>query len=177
MRSDRTPLRGGLMDIFRDGRTLRSLVPCLGLVLATGCAGGSSAPTAEPVDVPAPAAPDFTDLAVAESAGPSHGQQAMDGWTLFTNNCGQCHSLLPPGKTAPPMATVVRRYATEFATRADTRAAMVFWVRYPDAEWALMPKEILREHGVMPAPDVTVQDVGEIVDYLLAMSPEDRTSR
>ncbi|MGD2068873.1 MAG: cytochrome c [Gemmatimonadota bacterium] len=161
------------MIIVRERHTLRTLVPFLGLVLATGCAGSGGAPTAEPVAVPAPASPDFAGLEVARSTSPAH----VDGWTLFTNNCGECHTLQPPGKTAPPMASVLRRYGTEYATRQDTRAAMVFWVRYPDAEWAVMPKEILRDHGLMPAPELSVDEVEEIVDYLLSLSAKDRAPR
>lgn len=139
------------MSFVRAGSTLLSFVPFLGLVLATGCAGGTGAPAAEPAAAPLQAA------------------QGTDGLTLFADHCGECHTVDPPGGTAPPMRTVMRAYAREYATSEDLRAALVFWLRYPDAEWAAMPNKIIETHGVMPAQDLTLEQVEGIVDFLLSL--------
>ncbi|MGD2070663.1 MAG: cytochrome c [Gemmatimonadota bacterium] len=135
------------MSIVRGVLTLRSLVPLVGLVFVTGCAGGTGAQASE------------------SAAAPTQAAQDDDGLMLFADRCGDCHTLVPPDGNAPAMSTIMRRYTREYGP--DLRAAMVFWLRYPDAEWAAMPNQILETHGVMPSQDLTLEEVEGIVDYLL----------
>lgn len=148
---------------------LRTLVPLLGLALVAACGGSPDTPPS----IPAPAAPDFRDLeaptASSDLVVATNHQQQGDGWALFAGSCGECHSLQPPTKKAPPMLAVLQRYAMMYPGEGEAREAMIFWVANADEDWSVMPARTIRHYGVMPRMDLPPEQVGEIVDYLMSL--------
>lgn len=95
------------------------------------------------------------------------------GKQLFGLVCAMCHSEQPPPLAAPPMAMVVRHYRQALSTEDSVRTAMLEYVRKPSAEASLLPAHAIERFGLMPAqPQLTDEQLSQIIDYVLTLKPE-----
>jgi len=88
------------------------------------------------------------------------------GQELYERHCSACHSMLPPPKSAPPIAGLSHFYHQAFADReAGVRHIMEFVARPDAAKSKLRPPAISR-FGLMPAVELSELDLRTVSEWL-----------
>jgi mono/diheme cytochrome c family protein len=90
---------------------------------------------------------------LAASAAPLAAQEqaAPDGAQIFELVCAMCHSVNPPAKAAPPISHAVAFYLRKHGNADTAAAAMVAYLKQPDAERSLIPAMAIERFGLMPS--------------------------
>jgi mono/diheme cytochrome c family protein len=76
---------------------------------------------------------------------------AADGAQVFTMVCAMCHSVQPPAKAAPPMSHVTAYYLRKHGDTTAAAAAIVAYLKKPEAARSLLPPMAIERFGLMPA--------------------------
>jgi mono/diheme cytochrome c family protein len=84
-------------------------------------------------------------LAAQEPAAPADGAQ------IFGLVCAMCHSVNPPPKAAPPISHAVAYYLRKHESADSALAALVAYLRKPEAERSVMPPMAIERFGLMPS--------------------------
>jgi len=86
-------------------------------------------------------------------ATPAAGQQPAadqaEGKAVFDMVCAMCHSITPPAKLAPPISHAAGFYAQRYTDADSAAAAMVAYLKEPDAETSLVPAHAIERYGLM----------------------------
>jgi len=95
----------------------------------------------------------FFIILVATSAPLVAQEQAFDpdGPQIFQLVCAMCHSVNPPPKAAPPMSHVAGHYRQKYPEGEAAIAAMVEYLKKPEAERSALPPHAIERFGLMPA--------------------------
>ncbi|MGB8247854.1 MAG: cytochrome c [Chlorobium sp.] len=86
-------------------------------------------------------------LAAPEAHGASTGP---DGKALFDRNCGVCHSVNPPPKSAPPIVPIASAYHRQFASKAAGVSHMAAFLKSPSKAASKVDPEAITRFGLMP---------------------------
>lgn len=73
-----------------------------------------------------------------------------EGEALFNDICGQCHTVAPPAKLAPPIRHVMRHLRTTFADDAEVLGHLSSHLPFPGAARSALPPMAVERWGVMP---------------------------
>lgn len=92
--------------------------------------------------------------------------EAISGEELYTRNCEVCHSLRPPAKTAPPIAGLASRFRTVYGNKDDAVAAMVSFMKAPDAANTSLGPQAIQRFGLMPAMAMPDEELEKVAGWL-----------
>jgi mono/diheme cytochrome c family protein len=108
-------------------------------------------------------------LAVTLGAGQTR-PAADDGREVFERVCAACHSLHPPAQAAPPISHAAAYYVQRHAGAEAAAAAMVAYLKQPDAARSLLPARALERFGLMPPVDyLSDEELLAVARYALSL--------
>lgn len=136
-------------------RCLTSAVP---LILLAACSTSSVPPAGGPSPVGGSVSPVLAQATLAE------------GKRVYDAVCATCHTVVPPATLAPPMSHVVRHYRQALPNDEVVVARITEFVRAPSAERALMPAHARERFGLMPAQQLSDNQLGAVAAYVITLS-------
>ena len=92
--------------------------------------------------------------------------EIVSGQELHERNCAVCHSMRPPAKTAPPIVGLAARYRTVYGNKADAVAAMVSFMKKPDAANTALGPRAIKRFGLMPVMSMTDEELEKVSGWL-----------
>jgi cytochrome c len=96
---------------------------------------------------------------------------ATDGAQVFTMVCAMCHSVQPPAKAAPPMSHVTGNYLRKHLDTTAAAAAIVAYLKKPEAARSLMPPMAIERFGLMPAQShLSDAQLDAVARYVLTLA-------
>lgn len=110
----------------------------------------------------------------AQDAPPSPETVLAEGKRLYETVCVSCHTMDPPPKLAPPMTHVARHYRQAFTSEEEAVAAMVAYLRKPDAARSKMPKMAHERFGLMPAVPLSEPQLRAVSRYVWTLEGAQR---
>ena len=90
-------------------------------------------------------------LAVGASSLAAQEQAPPDGAQLFELVCAMCHTVNPPPKAAPPISHAAAYYLRKYQSADSAVAAMVAYLKKPEAERSAVPAMAIERFGLMPS--------------------------
>lgn len=133
--------------MFRSAGIIVAAVLALPFV---GCAGETETP---PADAP-----------------PEGGAELMAGRVVYDDVCSACHTLQPPHDQAPPLTHIARRLRGELEDESAFVAHVVRHVANPTEEGSLLPAHAVERFGLMPAQDLTDEQLSSVAAWLWVMA-------
>ncbi len=127
-------------------------------LLLGACATSSAPPAGGPSPVGTTVSPVLMQATLAE------------GKRVYDAVCATCHTVVPPAALAPPMAHVVRHYRQALPNDEDVVARLTEYVRSPAAERSLMPAHVRERFGLMPAQQLSDNQLRAVVAYVITLS-------
>ena len=115
----------------------------------------------------------FFIILVATSAPLVAQEQAFDpdGPQIFQLVCAMCHTVSPPPAAAPPMSHVAGHYRQKHRDDEAAIAAMVEYIRKPEAERSALPAHAIERFGLMPAQvQLTDAQLKKVARYALSLA-------
>ncbi|HEX6135500.1 MAG TPA: cytochrome c [Longimicrobiales bacterium] len=110
---------------------------------------------------------------LAFTALPAAGQDPArpEGQAVFEMVCAMCHSVQPPAKAAPPMSHATAYYVRGHTDRVAAAAAIVAYLKQPDAAASAMPPHAIERFGLMPAQShLSDRQLRAVADYVLTLA-------
>jgi len=118
--------------------------------------------------------PIYLALCAAIAVTPVAAQQkaaTADGAQVFTMVCAMCHSVQPPAKAAPPMSHVTAYYLRKHVDTTAAAAAIVDYLKKPEAARSLMPPMAIERFGLMPAQShLSDAQLDAVARYVLTLA-------
>jgi cytochrome c len=100
------------------------------------------------------------------AAHPANASAQTTGQELYEQHCSACHSMLPPPKSAPPIAGLSHFYHQAFDDReAGVRHIMDF-VAKPEASKSKLRAPAISRFGLMPAVELNARDLRTVSEWL-----------
>lgn len=131
------------------------------LLLLSACA--TAAPPSEgPSPVGGSVAPVLAQATLAE------------GKRVYDAICATCHTVVPPATLAPPMSHVVRHYRQALPNDEVVVARIAEYVRTPSAERSLLPAQARERFGLMPAQQLSENQLRAVAAYVVTLSDPDQ---
>ncbi len=113
----------------------------------------------------------------AAVAGENKSGEAMSGEELYTKNCQVCHSMRPPAKSAPPIVGLASRFRALYENKDDAVAAMVSFMKAPDAAKTALGQQAIERFGLMPAMSMPDDELEKVSGWLWEQYDPDFKSR
>lgn len=102
----------------------------------------------------------------AAVAGENKSGGALSGEELYARDCQVCHSMRPPAKTAPPILGIASRVRTVYGNKDDAVAAMVSFMKAPDAANTSLGPQAIQRFGLMPAMSMPDEELEKVAGWL-----------
>ena len=99
-------------------------------------------------------------------AGENKSGEALSGEELYTRYCQVCHSMRPPAKSAPPIVGLASRFRKVYGNKDDAVAAMVSFMKAPDAANTSLGPEAIERFGLMPAMSMSEDELAKVSRWL-----------
>jgi hypothetical protein len=151
-----------------DGFPIRRLLA--GVLVLSGCT--NSAP---PAATPSPSRGVASTPAATEGGVPLPAvagvtaDDVREGEALFNDICGQCHTVDPPAKLAPPIRHVMRHLRTTFADDGEVLDHLLSYLPSPDAARSALPSMAVERFGVMPPQPLPADILRKVGAYVLTL--------
>ncbi len=139
------------------------LYKTLGMVLLT--AGLSALSACEKSDTRSAGIMSAQSMGVA-FAGENKSDAVLSGEELYTRHCQVCHSMRPPAKSAPPILGLASRFRTVYGNKDDAVAAMVSFMKAPDAANTSLGPQAIERFGLMPAMSMPEDELEKVSGWL-----------
>ncbi len=137
---------------------LRRLATIVPLILLAACSTRPAPRAGGPSPVGASVSPVLAQATLAE------------GKRVYDAVCATCHTVVPPATLAPPMSHVVRHYRQALPNDEVVVARITAFVRAPSAENSLMPAHARERFGLMPAQQLSDNQLRAVAAYVLTLS-------
>ncbi|AAM72956.1 MAG TPA: cytochrome C [Chlorobaculum sp.] len=92
--------------------------------------------------------------------------QVTGGQELYERHCSACHSMLPPPKSAPPVAGLSYFYHKAFADREQGVRHIMEFVAKPAVEKSKLRPPAISRFGLMPAVELDARDLRTVSEWL-----------
>ncbi len=102
----------------------------------------------------------------AAVAGENKSDGALSGEELYARDCQVCHSMRPPAKSAPPIVGLASRFRTVYGNKDDAVAAMVSFMKAPDAANTSLGARAIQRFGLMPAMSMPDEELEKVAGWL-----------
>jgi hypothetical protein len=102
----------------------------------------------------------FSAAHPARAAAPPTGQE------LYERHCSACHSMLPPPKSAPPVAGLSHFYHKAFSDREQGVCHIMEFVAKPAVEKSKLRPPAISRFGLMPAVELAARDLRTVSEWL-----------
>jgi cytochrome c5 len=113
-------------------------------------------------------------IIIAAAATPLAAQEQAfepDGPQIFQLVCSMCHTVNPPPQAAPPMSHVAGHYRQKHQDDEVAVAAMVEYIKHPEAERSALPAHAIERFGLMPAQiQLTDGQLKKVARYVLSLA-------
>lgn len=89
-----------------------------------------------------------------------------DGKAVFDKSCTACHSLMPPPKSAPPIAPIAMRYRQVFASKSQGVSHMVAFMKAPSKKAMVGDPQALARFGLMPPMQLSDAELKAVAEWV-----------
>ena len=90
---------------------------------------------------------------------------AADGKAIFERSCAACHSINPPPKAAPPIASLATRFHQKYQTKEKGVKQLAAYLKAPDKKNAIDQQAIDR-FGIMPAQALSDEELKTVSEWV-----------
>jgi cytochrome c len=92
--------------------------------------------------------------------------KSPEGKQLYDKNCGLCHSMTPPPKSAPPILGIALHYHDAFSEKEKAVKHMVMFMKKPDGKNSKLEAQAISRFGLMPASMLSEAELNAAAEWL-----------
>jgi mono/diheme cytochrome c family protein len=97
---------------------------------------------------------------------PTAGAATPNGKAVFDRNCSVCHSIMPPPKSAPPIAPIASRYRQQFPSKSQGVAHMAAFIKSPSKQKVIVDRQAVDRFGLMPPIQLSDAEINAVAGWV-----------